>query len=244
MKSNIRYKILVLLSLFPDLSLKNIYTKLGVSKSTVFRHLKALEELGFVEVRRINNEKGWIYENRYRIQNRALEKLVPIDLRKITDLEPQEEIELLQDFAHIVKNFTSFLSYASELYNFWLQTAVNNYNPAREKKSEETIKEKETGKKKSKKGISFDEPYNLSGRERFFSSYLLTDKEYEEYKVIFQEYWDKIEKLIRKQDLEQEYENIKKSNPDEQITPYYIFFGTLPLKDLIEFKSKYKNDNK
>jgi len=122
LEDEIRFKILMLLQMYGDLSLSELTEKIGKSKSTLHRHLQKLLEMDLVEESKEIQVRGNIPAKYYKIPGLLFEKLPNINMQSIAKMNEQEQrkfftskdtIEMLKTVAIFAKKsldmFTEFL---------------------------------------------------------------------------------------------------------------------------------------
>lgn len=206
--SEIQFRILIILSLFPDLTLKEIYTRLKSPKTTVYRHLNKLIENETVESfpERVNGNQNR-YENHYRLKGEGYGKLKKIVLSELSNLKMDEQKQIVEKFCDSIEVQANFVSYAMNLYHKWFSVLNSIYEP----NSEGIIK--------------FNERHFIKRDYSFFDE-LLTEDQYTEYKKVFEEFSAKVDEIVRKKS------DTTAPQPEK---PYYIFHGLLPIKDLLGY---------
>jgi len=109
LRSEIRFRIFVLLNLYPELSFSEISQKLKKSKSTIHPHLEKLIKLELIEVSREEKVRGNIPAKFYSLKKGYLEKLAGID---------EESSELTVDESNLAffRTWTNFMIKTLEMY--------------------------------------------------------------------------------------------------------------------------------
>jgi DNA-binding transcriptional ArsR family regulator len=109
LRSEIRFRIFVLLNLYPELSYTEISQKLGKSKSTIHPHLEKLIKLELIEVSREEKIRGNIPAKFYSLKKGYLEKLAFIS-------EESSELPIDESTLIFFKTMTNFLIKTMEMY--------------------------------------------------------------------------------------------------------------------------------
>lgn len=109
LRSEIRFRIFVLLNLYPELSFSEISQKLKKSKSTIHPHLEKLIKLELIEVSHEEKVRGNIPAKFYSLKKGYLEKLAGID---------EESSELTVDESNLAffRTWTNFMIKTLEMY--------------------------------------------------------------------------------------------------------------------------------
>ncbi|MFX1274441.1 MAG: winged helix-turn-helix domain-containing protein [Promethearchaeota archaeon] len=113
LKSEIRFRIWGLLSIYSELSFTNLCKKLYKSKSTVHPHLQKLIEIGIVEVVREEKVRGNIPAKIYSLTDRGLNQSIFTGVR---DIEKVDKIN--------PENFESILS-SLKLFDIHIRNFIN-----------------------------------------------------------------------------------------------------------------------
>jgi len=109
LKSEIRFRIFVLLNLYPELSFSEISQKLNKSKSTIHPHLEKLIKLELIEVSREEKVRGNIPAKFYSLKKGYLEKLAGID-------EESSELPVDESTLMFFRTWTNFIIKTLEMY--------------------------------------------------------------------------------------------------------------------------------
>jgi DNA-binding transcriptional ArsR family regulator len=109
LRSEIRFRIFVLLNLYPELSYSQISQKLRKSKSTLHPHLEKLIELELIEVSREEKIRGNIPAKFYSLKKGYLDTLANID-------EENSELPVDESTLVLFKTMTNFMIKTMEMY--------------------------------------------------------------------------------------------------------------------------------
>lgn len=121
LKSEIRFRIFVLLNLYPELSYSEISQKLKKSKSTIHPHLKKLINLELIEVSREEKVRGNIPAKFYSLKKGYLEKLADID-------EESSELPVDESTLIFFKTMTNFLIKTMDMYYKFVEKMASEGN--------------------------------------------------------------------------------------------------------------------
>lgn len=107
LRSKPKFLIFSLLSMYPELSLKEIKDFTGKSKSTISIHLSDMERMGLVVVSREEKARGSIPTKYFRLVENYEEKLAKRKCygSEVTDAELKEFIQIHQAFAQVQSQF-------------------------------------------------------------------------------------------------------------------------------------------
>jgi len=107
LRSKPKFLIFSLLSMYPELSLKELKEFTGKSKSTLSIHLSEMERMGLVVLAREKKARGSIPTKFFRLVENYEEKLAKRKCKnsEVTDTELKEFIQIHQSFAQVQSQF-------------------------------------------------------------------------------------------------------------------------------------------
>lgn len=204
-----RLRLVMLLGLYNDIGLGDLSKKLDLSKSTVLRHLKELEKIGVIDIRR-EKVKGSRLKQYYSVPPNIL-KMMKLSHSLLRNIPPEEALDaLIIDLQADASFFSIFMKILDEviLYNKDLQKDLKEYRPT----NYQTI----------------EKIFSTESHYRYFFWYL-NKAQYSKFRLRYQEFMKNLKKdfkLIEKE----ENNNIDKENL------YFVFHSLIPLKKIYDRK--------
>lgn len=204
-----RMRLILTLYVYNELSLGRLSKKLSLSKSTVLRHIKALENTGIVKIRheKVRSPKLKQY---YSVVPNILE-VVRFSHSMMRHVSPKLALE-----THIkdLENDKYLFSVIANIFN----GIIAYYNDL-----EDTVQEFTPSDHQTIENIFSSE--NLS---RFYF-WFLSKKQYEFFKVKYKEFFDDLMhglKEIENKNIEKEFEE----------RPFFVWHSVIPIKKILEKK--------
>jgi DNA-binding transcriptional ArsR family regulator len=211
-KHNLRFEIINILLIFNELNITQISHMVEQSKSTVARHLKLMENDGFVISRKaVKYQKGKIPPKLYQINK----KIIQIIENAPVNIEPPTDPIKLGEFYK--KEINSY-----RVVNQMFKTLLDLLNPLLDT-FEEQLNDIPGAKETYEKFFSFQSKLSPHNNIAYFS-----EKYYDEFMEIYLDFAQKIIELL----------TIQNNDPEIKERAYVAIISILPIKTLYEVIEK------
>jgi DNA-binding transcriptional ArsR family regulator len=207
-----RIRLISVLVTYNELSLNRLSKKLGLSKPTVLRHLRDLEEVGIIKINRVGPRSKQYYSVSPLIRNTSDQtKLVRLTHSMLRNIPPEEALEALIIDLQADASFFSIIKVILDdviSYNKELQENLKEFRPT----NYDTI----------------EKLFSPENHYRYLFWYL-NKAQYQRYRLRYREFLEVLRKDFKK--IAEEDES------SEEEHPYFVFHSLFPLKKIFDKKS-------